>query len=185
METHSNILAWGIPWTEEPGGLQSVASQRAGHDWRTKHTAQHPEHSTGLFIGIICQSWSTWHSLYQAVSQIWVCTKAKVLRVHGYLGWGGRALPQGNGKRGAKNAFPKAELVATTQAVRPVSQPPSHQQCEKNMCTAHIKLKTTQCLYHARKANRRCSTQGSKMQKNNVLEWIKLLSDRNKHFIDK
>ena len=32
MVTHSNILAWRIPWTEEPGGLQSIASQRVGHD---------------------------------------------------------------------------------------------------------------------------------------------------------
>ena len=32
MATHSNILAWRIPWTEKPGGLQSMASQRAGHD---------------------------------------------------------------------------------------------------------------------------------------------------------
>ena len=32
MATRSSILAWGIPWTEEPGGLQSVGSQRAGHD---------------------------------------------------------------------------------------------------------------------------------------------------------
>ena len=30
--THSSILAWRIPWTEEPGGLQSIASQRVGHD---------------------------------------------------------------------------------------------------------------------------------------------------------
>ena len=30
--THSRILAWRIPWTEEPGGLQSLGSQRAGHD---------------------------------------------------------------------------------------------------------------------------------------------------------
>ena len=30
--THSSILAWRIPWTEEPGGLQSMGSQRAGHD---------------------------------------------------------------------------------------------------------------------------------------------------------
>ena len=28
---HSNILAWKIPWTEEPGGLQSMGSQRVGH----------------------------------------------------------------------------------------------------------------------------------------------------------
>ena len=32
MATHSSILAWVIPWTEEPGGLQSMGSQRAGHD---------------------------------------------------------------------------------------------------------------------------------------------------------
>ena len=30
--THSNILAWRIPWTEEPGGLQSMGSQRVGRD---------------------------------------------------------------------------------------------------------------------------------------------------------
>ena len=30
--THSSILAWEIPWTEEPGGLQSMGSQRVGHD---------------------------------------------------------------------------------------------------------------------------------------------------------
>jgi len=32
MATHSNILAWRIPWTEEPGGLWSIGSQRVGHD---------------------------------------------------------------------------------------------------------------------------------------------------------
>ena len=32
MATHSSILAWRIPWTEEPGGLQSVESQRVRHD---------------------------------------------------------------------------------------------------------------------------------------------------------
>ena len=32
MATHSSILAWGIPWTEEPDGLQSMGSQRVGHD---------------------------------------------------------------------------------------------------------------------------------------------------------
>ena len=33
MATHSSILAWRIPWTEEPGGLQSMGSQRVGDDW--------------------------------------------------------------------------------------------------------------------------------------------------------
>ena len=32
MATHSSILAWRIPWTEEPGGLQSMGSQRVRHD---------------------------------------------------------------------------------------------------------------------------------------------------------
>ena len=32
MATHSSFLAWRIPWTEEPGGLQSIGSQRVGHD---------------------------------------------------------------------------------------------------------------------------------------------------------
>ena len=32
MVTHSSILAWRIPWTEKPGGLQSTGSQRVGHD---------------------------------------------------------------------------------------------------------------------------------------------------------
>ena len=36
METHSSILAWKIPWTEEPGGLQSMGSQRVGHDLATR-----------------------------------------------------------------------------------------------------------------------------------------------------
>ena len=33
MATHSSILVWRIPWTEEPGRLQSLGSQRAGHNW--------------------------------------------------------------------------------------------------------------------------------------------------------
>ena len=38
---HSSVLAWRIPWTEEPGGLQSMGSQRVRRDWATKHsTAQ-------------------------------------------------------------------------------------------------------------------------------------------------
>ena len=38
MATHSCILAWRIPWTEEPVGLQSRKSQRVGHDSVTKYT---------------------------------------------------------------------------------------------------------------------------------------------------
>ena len=35
MATHSSVLAWRIPWTEKPGRLQSMGSQRVGHNWVT------------------------------------------------------------------------------------------------------------------------------------------------------
>ena len=44
MATHSSILAWRISWTEEPGSLQSMGSQRVGHNWATNthaHTHTH------------------------------------------------------------------------------------------------------------------------------------------------
>ena len=37
MATHSNIIAWRIPWTEEPIGLQLIGFERAEHDWATEH----------------------------------------------------------------------------------------------------------------------------------------------------
>jgi len=40
MATHSSILAWEIPWTEGPGGLQSMGSQRGGRDLATKQQQQ-------------------------------------------------------------------------------------------------------------------------------------------------
>ena len=44
MAIHSSILAWRIPWTEKPGGLQSVGSQRVGHDCVTNtHTHTHAQ----------------------------------------------------------------------------------------------------------------------------------------------
>ena len=36
MATHSSVLAWEIPWTEEPGGLQPMGSQRVRHNWLSK-----------------------------------------------------------------------------------------------------------------------------------------------------
>ena len=40
MAIHSIILAWKIPWTEKPGGLQFMGSQGVGHNWATDHTSQ-------------------------------------------------------------------------------------------------------------------------------------------------
>ena len=45
MTTHSSILAWRSPWTEEPGGLLSIGSQRVGHDCsdlHNKYAADYP-----------------------------------------------------------------------------------------------------------------------------------------------
>ena len=49
MATHSSILGWRIPWTEEPDGLQSVGSQRVRHDWA---------HTLSLFTVRPTMSWS-------------------------------------------------------------------------------------------------------------------------------
>ena len=46
MATHASILAWRIPWTAEPGGLQSMGSQRVRHDLATEHPQQ--THSSPL-----------------------------------------------------------------------------------------------------------------------------------------
>ena len=43
MATHSSTLAWRIPWTEEPGGLWSVVSQRVGPNVVTWYAHLHPE----------------------------------------------------------------------------------------------------------------------------------------------
>ena len=46
MAIHSSIIAWRIPWTEKPGELQSLGSQRIGHDRVTKtHTRRHNKNS--------------------------------------------------------------------------------------------------------------------------------------------
>ena len=47
MATHSSILVWEIPWTEEPGGRPSMGSQRVGHSQVHTHT---PTHSVSLSL---------------------------------------------------------------------------------------------------------------------------------------
>ena len=56
MATHSSILAWRIPWTEEPGRLQSTGSQRIRHDWVTKHSTAY------ISLSNICnlEKWYKW-----------------------------------------------------------------------------------------------------------------------------
>ena len=57
MATHSSILAWKIPWTEELLRLQSMGSQRVGHDWVTSH-------SLSLSSAFYKSSLNIWSSLF-------------------------------------------------------------------------------------------------------------------------
>ena len=58
MATHSSTLAWKIPWTEEPGRLQSMGSQRVGHDWVTSlHLFWHVLSSYLIVILIYIPQW--------------------------------------------------------------------------------------------------------------------------------
>ena len=50
MATHSSILAWRIPWMEEPGGLWSTGSQRVGHDLATKQQQQQDRNGLQWFF---------------------------------------------------------------------------------------------------------------------------------------
>ena len=57
MATHSSVLAWRIQWTEEPGGLQAIVSQKAGHKWsnlaRVLTCYFHQSRSTDGFLELI------------------------------------------------------------------------------------------------------------------------------------
>ena len=59
MATHSSIVAWRMPWTEEPGGLQSIRSQRGGHNWSDWTSMQHT-FSTGQWSTF--QEYRNWAS---------------------------------------------------------------------------------------------------------------------------
>ena len=64
MATHSSILAWEIPWTEKPGRLQSMGSQRVGHNWVTEH-ANHKLFLTWASIHLWSKKPCPRHGCYQ------------------------------------------------------------------------------------------------------------------------
>ena len=53
MANHSDILVWKIPWTEEPGGLQSMGSQRVRHDRMTNISEVSDVHSFHFHCGLV------------------------------------------------------------------------------------------------------------------------------------
>ena len=65
LATHSSILAWRIPWTEEAGGLQSMGLQRVGHDLVTQQKQQgsqwrHAGFSPAVVLGSRAQAQELW-----------------------------------------------------------------------------------------------------------------------------
>ena len=66
MTTHSSILAWRIPRSEEPGRLQSMGLQRVGHDWATKHACTYT-----------CSHTHVWH-MYIHTQLCIQCTRQNV-----------------------------------------------------------------------------------------------------------
>ena len=60
MATHSSTLAWKIPWTEKPGRLWSMGSQRVGYDWET---------SLSFFLSMVTYSWLLDHLVPCSVQQ--------------------------------------------------------------------------------------------------------------------
>ena len=87
MATHSNIFAWKIPWTEEPGRLQSMGSQRVGHDWAISlslFTFFHFEgHSAAPWVSVVCMIHACQLSSWE---YIWVILACWVKPPHWHLG---------------------------------------------------------------------------------------------------
>ena len=73
MTTYSNILGWRIPWTEEPGGPQSMGSQRVSHDWSNlSHTHTHT-HTRAYYCPAepcSCLIYHSWMNFYLFEQQI-------------------------------------------------------------------------------------------------------------------
>ena len=68
MATHSSLLAWRIPWTEEPGGLQSTGFQRVGHHWATNT------------LSIMCRNFiSIWCIINKIFKRIWTLSLATII----------------------------------------------------------------------------------------------------------
>ena len=72
MATHSSILAWKIPWTEEPGGLQSIGSQRVGHDWSDLAIMHDHSHPFGSFCLLLSPEIWFYRSLLNLFYPLWL-----------------------------------------------------------------------------------------------------------------
>ena len=67
MATHCSTLAWKIPWTKEPGGLQSLGSQRVGHDWATTFHFIHVKIKPEVYKQ---EKYIPWNSMSEKLNEI-------------------------------------------------------------------------------------------------------------------
>ena len=77
MATHCSILAWRVPWTEEPGGLQSMGLQRDGRDWATNTTRGEGDDGAG---------WWSFGRMHQSLAEVPLLTSLSP--------WGSSSLQQ-------------------------------------------------------------------------------------------
>ena len=78
MATHSSILAWRTPRTEEPGGLQSMGLQRVGHDW-TNNTLLPSLHAALLLLSLPLSWLPLWKQRHQSSTSISAGFQSKTL----------------------------------------------------------------------------------------------------------
>ena len=91
MATHSSILAWRIPWTEEPGGLQFTGPQRVGYNWSDLARSMH----IIMVLGNFCLGkWSRRRNTLTTNTQ-W--DGPRQIETIGHLTYGQRAWEQGTG----------------------------------------------------------------------------------------
>ena len=95
LATHSNILAWRIPWTEDPGRLQSMGSLRVGHNWATSpslFTFMHWRRKwqpTPVFLPGESQGWGSLVGFRLWVIQSWTWLKqlSSIYKRNEYRNW--------------------------------------------------------------------------------------------------
>ena len=79
MATHSSILVWKIPWTEEPSQLQSIGLQRVGHNWVTS-LLHFDSCSKSSRFSFLCFIWYVWEVMFSAYSSLfsWVILDLRI-----------------------------------------------------------------------------------------------------------
>ena len=115
MATHSSVLIWKIPWTEEPGTLQSLGSQRVGHDWVT-NTHTHTPFGQSC-MGVLATSTTSWNPINTAWLQAQSRLEGCSIRVH----WKSLSLPLGAKETSTSDAQDiEARLIRRARCQGPV-----------------------------------------------------------------